>query len=183
MAAKAREHHLILATNSSVGSVPSRWEALQLERQKDHYSHFILRLAFAQSAELSRRFRSAEVRLFKLRWETDGLSDRDAFVESLGLDWERVSKQEKSELRKDLEAGTVGISDIDVEGFLKVRWERVHDLVEQRKVLVRGGNAYVPVSQQLSLVVAEYSAHLEKGLEVSSTALPPEVPVFERAGH
>jgi DNA primase large subunit len=168
---------LPLAANSSVGDRPdrsSRWESLQLERQKDHYSHFILRLAFAQSAELRRRFRSAEARLFQLRFEKGDKTERDAFVESLGFDWERVSSEEKNALRGDLMAATYGLSsfDFDAEGFLKVNWDCVHDLVGQRKVLVRGGKAYVPVSQQLSLVVAELTSHLDRALEVSSPHSP-----------
>ena len=42
------------------------------------------------------------------------------------------------------------------------------DLVEKRKVFLRNGKAYLPMSEQQSLIVAEFSANLEIALEVST---------------
>lgn len=46
------------------------------------------------------------------------------------------------------------------------------DLVSTRRVFVLGGWAYVPVSLQMSLVLAEFSSRLMKGLEMTAKALP-----------
>jgi DNA primase large subunit len=48
-----------------------------------------------------------------------------------------------------------------------VDFEQVPDLVEKRKVFLRNGKAYLPLSEQQSLIVAEFSANLETALEVS----------------
>ncbi|RPA95167.1 DNA primase, large subunit [Choiromyces venosus 120613-1] len=146
------------------------------QRRKDHYSHYILRLAFARSEDLRKRFVAAETVLFKLRYNSDDSGERQEFIESLGFDWELLSAGEKAAMRADLLAGTGTKSpDADAvmeDGFFKVDWERVYDLVDQRKVLLRGGKAYVPNSQQPSLVFAEFSARLEKALELTARALP-----------
>jgi len=55
---------------------------------------------------------------------------------------------------------------VESEAFFKVDFERVPDLVEKRRVFLRQGKAYLPVSEQQSLIVAEFSSNLEKALEV-----------------
>lgn len=144
---------------------------VQEERRKDHYSHFILRLAFARSEDLRRRFSRAEGILFKLRFTIDDTRERQVFVKSLNFDWEAVSEDEKRVMKESLLAAT-GMKTLDGESFFKVRWERVSDLVEHRRALLRDGMAYVPVSMQLSLVLAEFTARLDKSLELTARALP-----------
>ena len=56
--------------------------------------------------------------------------------------------------------------------YKQVEWTKVTDLVAQRKVLLRGGKAYVPQSQEYSLVAAEFSSRLQRGLEVRQDLLP-----------
>ncbi|KAI5853498.1 eukaryotic and archaeal DNA primase, large subunit-domain-containing protein [Tricharina praecox] len=143
---------------------------LHEQRQKDHYSHFILRLAFARSEDLRRRFSKAETILFKHRFESDDGNERTEFVDSLELDWKPVSNEEKAALSQQLIA-TSGGKKLD-DGYFKVDWERVPDLVEQRRVFVRAGKAYVPSTLQVSLVVAEFTKKLEHALELTARALP-----------
>jgi DNA primase large subunit len=50
--------------------------------------------------------------------------------------------------------------------YSKVDFERVPDLVEKRRVFLRAGKAFIPVSEQQSLIVAEFSTNLELALEV-----------------
>lgn len=163
---------LPLAANSAQGDSKPQDGKLpknQEQRRKDHYSHYILRLAFARSEDLRKRFLAAETILFKLRYNSDDRQERQAFIASLGFDWEFLSVEEKAAMREDLLAGA-GVKSHEADavfaaGFFKVDWERVCDLVDQRKVLIRGGKAYVPESQQFSLVIAEFTARLEKALE------------------
>lgn len=49
----------------------------------------------------------------------------------------------------------------------KVKWTRVLDLVEKRKIFLKGGWAYVPSREQSSIVFQEFESQLEKALEVS----------------
>ncbi|EKD21078.1 uncharacterized protein L3040_000883 [Drepanopeziza brunnea f. sp. 'multigermtubi'] len=161
------DKYLPLATSTS-GSM-----AIQSERQKDHYSHFILRLAFASTEDLRRRFSRVESMLFRLRFQADDLRERQLFVESLNLDWETVSDDERREYAEELRAAGGGYPKrIEEESYFKVDWERVPELVEHRRVFVKGGKAYVPGKEQLSMVVAEFTTRLEKALEMTSRALP-----------
>ena len=106
--------------------------------------------------------------MFKLRFQSDDVKERQAFVESLKLDWEVVSEDEKKALGTDLQNATPGLKRQDAEegGWFKVDFEAVSELVEGRRVLVKAGKAYVPVREQMSMVLAGFNARLEKGLEV-----------------
>ncbi len=165
--------HLPLHSNSS------RSSTLDAERKKDHYSHFILRLAFSSTEDLRRRYARLETQLFRQRWATDDGRERAAFVRSLGFEWEWVGDEERAALEKELMAATPGLfaakrrdgggGGAEEDGWFKVDWEKVPELVEQRRVLVRRGQAYVPVREQMSLVVAEFTRRLEDALEVRDT--------------
>ncbi|RDW71078.1 DNA primase large subunit [Coleophoma cylindrospora] len=161
------DKYLPLASSTSSSS------AIQAERQKDHYSHFILRLAFASTEDLRRRFSRVETQLFRLRFQGDDARERQAFVESLNLDWETVGEDEKRLYAAELVAAGGGYPKrLDEESWFKVDWERVPELVESRRVFLKAGKAYVPGREQLSMVVAEFTNRLDKALEMTSRALP-----------
>lgn len=151
-------------TSSPSGAADRR---LKNERQKDHYSHFILRLAFSATEDLRRRFVRAETMLFRFRFLQDDSRERRAFIESLNLNWEPVGDEERHELSDRLLSGTPGLRRVDEEVWYKVDWESVPELVERRGVFLAKGKAYVPGREQLSIVLAEFSARLERALEVS----------------
>lgn len=48
----------------------------------------------------------------------------------------------------------------------QVKWTRIPDLVEKRKVVLKGGWAYVPATEQSALVFHEFQTALEHALEV-----------------
>lgn len=144
-------------------------ERLRNERRKDHYSHYILRLAFSGTEDLRRRFSRVETMLFKLRFQADDGKERRAFVDSLNLSWEQVQEEEKRELGEQLLSATPGLRRLEDENWFKVDWTRVLELVEHRTVLVRKGKAYVPLREQTSMVLTEFTTRLEKGLNS-----PPE---------
>lgn len=143
-------------------------ESLLLERQKDHYSHFILRLAFSSTEDLRRRFARVEAALFKLRFQNDDGRERQAFVESLDLHWEMVPDEERRRLALDLLNATPALrkQEVDEGGWFKVDFETVPELVEGRRVFLKAGKAYVPAREQMSMVLEGFSANLEDGLEV-----------------
>lgn len=155
-------------TSSSIGSADMR---LKKERQKDHYSHFILRLAFSGTEDLRRRFVRAETMLFRFRFQYDDSRERRAFIESLSLDWEPVGDEERRALADRLVHATPGLRRADDETWYKVDWERVPELIEKRSVYLTRGKAYVPGREQLSMVIAEFTARLERALEVGASIL------------
>jgi DNA primase large subunit len=61
-----------------------------LERKKDHVSHFVLRLAFCRSEDLRKRFIKAEKTLFRIRYETDDPVERAEFMQSRDFGWIEV---------------------------------------------------------------------------------------------
>jgi DNA primase large subunit len=147
-------------------------QKLKNQRRKDHYSHYILRLAFARTEDLRRRFARVETMLFRLRFEQDNTRERQAFIDTLNLNWEVVSDEEKRELAEPLMSSTPRLQRLDQENWFKVDWTRVPELVEHRTVLIRKGKAYVPMREQASMILTEYTSQLEKGLELTSRALP-----------
>lgn len=156
------DKYLPLSSNTSKSS------KLVEERQKDHYSHFILRLAFSSTEELRRRFSRVETMLFRLRWTSDDARERAQFVSTLGLDWEEIGEDEKMQFASELIAAGGGyLKRVDEENWFKVDWEKVPELVESRRVFLRQGMAYVPVNEQMSMVVAEFTNRLERALEVN----------------
>ncbi|OBT87961.1 hypothetical protein VE02_04517 [Pseudogymnoascus sp. 03VT05] len=159
-----------LPLSSSSSSSPN----LALERKKDHYSHFILRLAFASTEDLRRRFARVETALFRLRFQSDDARERGTFVAGLNLEWEAVGEAERKELLPELVAAGQGRKATEMvdEGWFKVDWMKVPELVESRRVLLKGGYAYVPGREQMSMVLAEFTARLDKALEQTSRALP-----------
>ncbi|KAI0420219.1 eukaryotic and archaeal DNA primase, large subunit-domain-containing protein [Xylaria grammica] len=161
------EKYLFLQPNSS-SSVK-----LSEERQKDHYSHFILRLAFASTEDLRRRFSRVETMLFRLRLNEEGPRDKDAFIQSVNLDCEQVTEDERNKYRDEL-AAVMGSKKGNEEEttWIKVDWERVPDLVESRRVFMKAGKAYVPSREQSSMVVAEFTKRLDRALELTARALP-----------
>ena len=112
--------------------------------------------------------------MFKLRFQNDDAKERQTFVESLQLDWEVVTEEEKKALGADLQNANSGLKRQDVEegGWFKVDFEMVPELVEGRRVFLKSGKAYVPVREQMSMVLAGFNARLDKGLEV----WPPRSP-------
>lgn len=161
------EKYLPLDSNSSSSS------KLAAQRQKDHYSHFILRLAFSSTEDLRRRFTRVETMLFRIRFNSDDLTDRAGFVAGLEFDWwHPVSDEERRLYAAELAAMAstnrkAGGGSNEDEGWFRVDWERVPDLVESRRVFLKAGKAFVPVREQASMVVAEFSSRLEKQLAVS----------------
>ena len=158
---------LPLDSNSS-SSAGSQDDRLKQQRRKDHYSHYILRLAFSSTEDLRRRFARVESTLFRIRFQHEDAREKQGFVESLNMDWESVSESERRSLATFLVSASPGLKWQDVEegGWFKVDFETVPELIESRRVYVKAGKAYVPGREQMSMVLAAFLTNLERGLEV-----------------
>ncbi|KAJ4488117.1 eukaryotic and archaeal DNA primase, large subunit-domain-containing protein [Lentinula aciculospora] len=148
---------------------------VQAERRKDCLGHFVLRLAFCRSEELRRRFIRAESTLFKIRFETDDSNERRAFLDSKDFNWISVSKDEKAEYKEQLQHFISAKVDLTTafknEAFYKVKWTTIPDLVEKRKVFLKGGYAYVPAREQASIIYSAFEERLEAALQATSRAI------------
>ncbi|KAI0934152.1 hypothetical protein AcV5_006091 [Taiwanofungus camphoratus] len=144
------------------------------ERRKDHVGHFVLRLAFCRSEDLRRRFVKAEMALFRIRYDSDDRVEREEFLSSRDFDWIPVMEEEREKYKTELAAASPATKDANPkdEKYYKVKWTRVPDLVEKRKVFLKGGLAYVPAREQSSIVFQEFQTNLMKALEMTARALP-----------
>ena len=101
----------------------------------------------------------------------DGERERLSFVEGLGLEWEGVGGEERRGLGLGLGERGAGREGEEA-NWWKVEWGRVPELVEGRRVVLRGGWAYVPGREMGSLVLGEFGAGLEKAMEVRRCTFP-----------
>ncbi|KAJ7582779.1 DNA primase large subunit [Mycena floridula] len=149
-------------------------------RKCDHLGHFVLRLAFCRSDDLRRRFVKAETKLFKMRFEVENNSiERERFLNSRDFNWIAVDSEEKMRYQKQLKTYYHGFKNesdlqdaLEADRYYKVKWTRVPDLVDRRKVFLQGGWAYVPSRDQASIVFQEFQVQLEKALELTAKSLP-----------
>ncbi|EMD38413.1 hypothetical protein CERSUDRAFT_153258 [Gelatoporia subvermispora B] len=147
---------------------------LDSERRRDHIGHFVLRLAFCRSEELRRRFVKAESALFRTRYDSDDHTERGEFLNSRDFGWIKVQDDERDLYREELAAAAPITKEANADGgnYYKVKWTRVPDLVEKRRVFLKGGYAYVPSREQFSIVFQEFQMTLNKALEMTAKALP-----------
>ncbi|KAG0349249.1 hypothetical protein BG004_000029 [Podila humilis] len=159
-----------LSASSIVGVTHGQ---LMDERRKDHISHFILRLAYSRSQELRQWFLRAESSLFRYRFEKESLKDQLEFLEKQNLTWKKVSDDTKRELQDKLKASwSFKTQNVEDETYFEVDFERVSGLVGKRQVYVHAGKAYVPLADQVVLVLDEFKKRLQQALEVTGRALP-----------
>ncbi|TFK76521.1 DNA primase large subunit Spp2 [Pluteus cervinus] len=149
------------------------------DRKQDHVSHYVLRLAFCRSEDLRRRFIKAEGILFRTRFDEVLKADREQLLDSQRLHWLKVEETEKQNHRNELYSLYPPIKPEDVRNtsfnrdtYYKVRWTRVPDLIEKRKVFLSGGWAYVPGREQSSIIFQEFEDRLARALELTARSLP-----------
>ncbi|KAF9963334.1 hypothetical protein BGZ65_004285 [Modicella reniformis] len=145
----------------------------QYERRKDHISHFILRLAYSRSQELRSWFLRAECALFRYRFDREVSSEQIRFIVSQNLSWKKVSDDDKRRLASELSASSFKTTQkVQEETYFEVDFEKVTGLVGRRQVYLKGGKAYVPMADQVDLVLDEFKGRLANALEVTGRALP-----------
>ncbi|CAG8435545.1 3692_t:CDS:10 [Ambispora gerdemannii] len=162
--------YLPLHTNLSSEAYP-----IQQERRKDHISHFILRLAYCRTEELRQWFLKYECALFKFRFINLSASEQLEFLKENNLNWKCASifldDKEKSEMKEQLTTSSPHVN-FASETFFEVDFEKVLDLVKRRVVYIKGGKAYVPMRDQVALVMDEFRNRLDKTLKDTCRALP-----------
>lgn len=170
----AKHKYFILNAEKSLEKKRADVEAA---RRRDHISHFILRLAYCRTEELRRWFIAHESDLFRARFihcSRNG-SDIKNFMLSNNLHFTPISPEEMQSERENLMNGTYNISGVDqMEGrtFFKVPFTEALELVRSRKVFLKGGFAYVPDTDLVTLVTTCFRANLSQALAMTNRALP-----------
>ncbi|KAG0949161.1 hypothetical protein G6F30_002403 [Rhizopus arrhizus] len=127
-----------------------------------------------------------ETTLFKFRFEQEPMEEKKAFLQKLNLNWKMLSEEEKENIREELEICCQALlrskSDnptlamieqfVNMETFFEVDFEKVPNLVGNRLVYLKQGKAYVPMSEQVNIVMNEYQDYLYKSLESTAKLLP-----------
>ncbi|KAG9147665.1 hypothetical protein Leryth_015722 [Lithospermum erythrorhizon] len=138
---------------------------------KDIISHFVLRLVYCRTEDLRRWFLSMETTLFRYRFrlETDDVQ-RELMTE-FNLPYKSLSNAEYQTLKDKLSqvARSTGQSLPTADSiFFKVPFEEVPELVATRRVYIHKGNAYVAMSQVVSLIVTHFRSYLSKALVLTN---------------
>jgi len=171
-------HFYELASRMEAGAQKIPLMQYTANRETDLVSHFILRLAYCRTEELRRWFVTHETDLFRLRWgllKENSPEELQMFMAASGLSYQPIDSQEKERLKDDLIASAgFGMSTVkfEEEKFYRVPWIEAVDLVRVRRVLIKGGMAYIPSSELLSLVVGVFRAKLSHNLVLTCRALP-----------
>ncbi|OAD80787.1 hypothetical protein PHYBLDRAFT_104739 [Phycomyces blakesleeanus NRRL 1555(-)] len=170
------EQHLPLKSN--ISQSPTLYE----DRRKDHISHYVLRLAYCRSEELRVWFLRQECNLFRYRFEQEGQEEKRRFLTELNLNWKILDQETKDSITPQLEKSLSYSGSkkellqvrqrVQSETYFEVDFEKVPDLLSRRSVYIHKGKAYVPMAEQVSLVMDEFRLRLSKALEVTSKILP-----------
>ena len=176
---------------------PTNEDIVFHERRKDHYSHFILRLAFCRTEEMRKKFVKNETLLFKVRYGLLQPLEQQDFISHNKdkLPWQYISEEEKDENFESLYAASAANiksilyaenADLNFsitpeqlrqlikkkENFIKLPFEKVTNLVAARQVFLKKGFAYIAASMQLSLLAVEFQESLEKNVLRTFQTIP-----------
>lgn len=160
------KYYAKLCDKSSIGTTEADLQA----RKKDHIAHFILRLAYCRTEELRRWFTARESELFKMRFHAMRTSEAiDTFFKINNLCYTSISAEEKDKIIHYLRESTQPSAhqNIDNLKFYKVKFHEVLDLVRLRKVYLSEGYAYIPHTDFISVLLAQYKLHLKQTLAVA----------------
>ena len=159
---------------------PAQLDGNEENRHRDAVSHFVVRLAYCRTEDLRRWLLTQECHLFKHRFEELLPTDKVAVMEQAGLNYATLDAREFNDVKNQLEVvqrlanptlTAIGLREIMNEGhssFYAVPFEEVPDLVRQRKVLLRGGRAYIHRTALTSLVVGAFRSQLSRALAITA---------------
>ena len=144
---------------------------------KDEVSHFALRMAYCRTDELRRWFLQNECTLFKHKFDMMAPNQKADFLKTHDMGYQPVTVEEFTQPIKDGIRDTIktfankeadDIMAKGANGFYKVPFEEVFDLVRSRRVYLSGGSAYVPQKDLTSLVVGVFRSRLSKATAMTS---------------
>ena len=166
-----------------------------LERMKDHYSHFILRLVFCRNEELRKNFIKNETILFKIRYNLLQPKEQQEFIElnHHKLNWQYITSEEKIQLNQQLfnSSGNLIKNQFLLDGenltndqlkkfimfkenFIKLPFEKIstNNLINNRSIYLFKGYGYLPSCLQLNLLSIEFNKILNDNLIKTFQTIP-----------
>ncbi|XP_067120571.1 DNA primase large subunit-like [Centruroides vittatus] len=143
------------------------------ERQKDHISHFILRLAYCRTEQQRRWFINQEVDLFKFRLNNETTDSIKNFLKLNNLDYQPIDSDEKNKIISFLlDSSSLKLDSIQKMDYFKVHFTEVLDLVQCRKTYLRKGYAYIPSIDLTTIIVNLFRMKLSQALASMARSLP-----------
>ncbi len=137
-----------------------------LARERDHFSHYILRLAYCHQEEKRRWMVQQEVDLFRYRCQR--MLDLRDLIDAYQLSYATVPDDEVAGCRAELE----GLAFNKTKTFYKVHFTEALDLVRGRKVVMKNGFCYVPDTEMVTLVTWLFKSNLTQALLFTNKMLP-----------
>ena len=155
----------------------STFKLEQLEDETiDVISHFVLRLAYCRTEDLRRWFLTHETELLKFRLSCASTDTIKRAIREYMPDVNIVEKQEREAIRSKVVAAS-GIK-ADAGKIYKVPFIQALQLVNHRNVYIHRGQAYIPESNLITLVVTKFRSSLSRQLALLSAV--PITPALER---
>jgi DNA primase large subunit len=169
---RARGHHPDQIQDKILSLADAHLKGTSKEEtaRKDSISHFVLRLGFCLTEDKRKWFLTHECDLFKARFRALLPDEQRHFMTNNDLPYTTLDRDEFEDIKGELSfgshAGHVMSPSLQqaADGFYKVPFEVVPDLVSSRIVYLRLGNAYVSREQVSSLVVQPFRARLSKAM-------------------
>ncbi|XP_022222418.2 DNA primase large subunit-like [Drosophila obscura] len=173
--------YLRLCSPGGVSGQGSKHESEIQTRRRDYLSHFILRLAYCRSEDLTRWFVAREMELFKYKFAALSSAEVKQFLEANDFNFAPLTESQKDEVKDGLYESTAGqsVSKIELLDFYKVPFTQVLDLVRSRRCYLKEGFAYVNTHDLVSIVGTKQQDIIEQGL-LASKGLIDEVEGDER---
>ncbi|XP_030376064.1 DNA primase large subunit [Scaptodrosophila lebanonensis] len=135
-------------------------------RRRDYISHFILRLAYCRSEDLSRWFIAREMDYFKYKFSALSGPEIKQFLDVVNFSFQPLTEAQKDQVKDGLYESTAGqsVAKIELLDFYKVPFTQVLDLVRSRRCYLKAGFAYVNTHDLVSLVGTKHMDEIEQGL-------------------
>lgn len=154
-----------MVTNKFTGK-----NVIEETRRLDQASHFILRLAFCQTAENIRWFVTQETILFRIRFHLASMDEKEAFVnQNTLIKLSYINEIEKNRILPLLKQCSPGR---EHESFVKINFELVPDLVARKAIFLKKGDAFVPKSHSFSILLTVFQENLEFWMARTAREIP-----------
>ncbi|XP_008207104.1 DNA primase large subunit isoform X1 [Nasonia vitripennis] len=129
-------------------------------RRRDHIAHFVLRLAYSLKDDLQNYMLTYETELFKLRFHSLNREGLTQFLATSGLHYSPVSQEFKEQNRENLYMSTAKEGDFENTDFYELPFDKVVDLISDRKVYLHKGIAYVPQNDLITVFLTHFRTNL-----------------------
>ncbi|XP_068143313.1 DNA primase large subunit [Drosophila tropicalis] len=162
-------NYLRLCTTSGGSATGAKHEADIQTRRRDYLSHFILRLAYCRSEDLTRWFIGREMEYFKYKFSALSGPEIKQFLETNNFHFQPLTESQKDEIKDGLYESTAGqsVTKIELLDFYKVPFTQVLDLVRGRRCYLNAGYAYVNTHDLVSIVGTKQQDEIEQGLQAA----------------